>query len=72
MGGVGILKFVDQEMIDAAVQLVLYPLGLVAVAQQAVGVPFQVGEIQQPAFLFDFLVVGEQAMPTGIPGPVDL
>ena len=70
LGGVGVLEFVHQQVVDTPVQLVLHPEGMVAVVQELVGVPFQIGEIQQAAFGLEALVMLQQGVARPIPGAV--
>ena len=64
---VGVLKFIDQEVVDALVEFELHPVRLFPVAEQQVGVPLQVCEIQQAPLALDALVVIQHALAGTVP-----
>ena len=68
LGRVGVLEFVDQQVVDALIQFVLHPVPVVGVIEQLAGFPFQVGEVDQPALALDALKVVEQACACAVPG----
>ena len=57
-------------MIDACIEFVLHPMRLFAAVEQAIGVPFQIGEIQDALLAFDALIMFEQALTGAVPGEV--
>ncbi len=67
---VGVLKFVQQHMLVAAIQLVLHVLGAIAPVEQAAYLPFQIGEIHLLRAQLQFLVVFQQRRAAMQRGPV--
>ena len=59
---IGILKFVQQNMPVTRIQLELQVFGLIRIRQQARDLPFDIGEIQHAACVFEALVVRQQGV----------
>ena len=58
--GVGVLKLVQQDVLVAAIQLVLHVFRILAAAQELEHAPFHIGEIQHLARFLEPLVGREQ------------
>ena len=67
LGRVGILEFVYEQMIDALIELVLNPLGVLTAVEEAVGLPLKIIEIQQPLLCLDPLIMIQQSITAVIP-----
>ena len=68
---VGVLKFVEQDVAVAAVELVLHVLGVAGAVEQLVDAPFHIGEIHRPPLLLEALVSSQQSRAAAQAGAVE-
>ena len=68
---VGVLKFIDQQVVDSLIEFVLHPFGMLAAVKKLTGFPLEIGKVEQAMFFFEILVVVEQTLAANVPGMRD-
>src|SRR5262249_16449342 len=60
----GVLRFIDQDMVDAGVELVIHPGGAI-LGEQHEGLVDQVVIVEQPTSVLGYLIAGEDSVGDG-------
>ena len=58
-------------MIDALVELVLHPMRIIGDIQQAIAVPFEIGEVKHTLFALELLIEFDKPLSRTIPDGIE-